>query len=162
MRVKDLYKSFDGGYDIDLPQSLDTLTESEIDRLVEFKALTLVNKQKALRGDIVSDFFFFNTVAMNEGNQVHFTRMKRPTLLEVNITEQFDLQQRSERSGQKIKKSESILRAFASNLGLFIHISSSGTINGQSLVKGLYLCTVSLKRKSKNELNAQRNNVYKL
>lgn len=104
MRVKDLYKSFDGGYDIDLPQSLDTLTESEIDRLVEFKALTLVNKQKALRGDIVSDFFFFNTVAMNEGNQVHFTRMKRPTLLEVNITEQFDLQQRSERSRQENQK----------------------------------------------------------
>jgi ATP-dependent helicase STH1/SNF2 len=111
MRVKDLYTSFDGSHDIDLPQSLDTLNESEIDRLVEFKALTLINKQKALRGDIVSDFFFFNTVAMNESNQVHFTRMKRPTLLEANITEQFDLQQRSERSKRENQKRQQFIES---------------------------------------------------
>lgn len=109
-RVEELSKHFYSEKP-EIPQSVDILSESEIDRLVELKALTLINKQKALRGDIASDFFFFNTVAMNESNQVHFTRMKKPTLLEASFTEQFDLQQRAERSKRENKKKQEYIES---------------------------------------------------
>lgn len=91
------------------------MDEKELDKIIELKSLKLLNKQKALRGDVVADLYFFNTVAMNEGNQIHFTRMKQPTLMEADITEQFDNQQRAERANRENQKKRDNLKAMCSH-----------------------------------------------
>lgn len=73
------------------------LTEEQLSMLIEFKSLTLLNKQKALRGDILADMYYFNTVRMNETSQIFYTRMKQTTIQECLITEKFDVDQRTQR-----------------------------------------------------------------
>lgn len=103
----------------ELPSELDSASEladdNDIDKLIELKSLQLTNRQKAIRGDIVADIYYFNTVAMNEGNQIHFTRMKQTTLVESEITEQFDSQQRIERAKRENQKKRDHLRNVCSH-----------------------------------------------
>lgn len=96
-------------------KGLAEMDEQQLEKLIELKSLKLLNKQKALRGDVAADIFFFNTVAMNEGNQIHFTRMKQPTLMEADITEQFDNQQRAERAKRENQKKRDHLKAMCSH-----------------------------------------------
>lgn len=103
----------------DLPadsiKDIDSLTDEQLDKQIELKALTLLNKQKALRGDVAGDIYFFNTVAMHEGNQIHFTRFKQPTLMEADITEQYDNQQHTERTKRENQKKRDYLRNVCSH-----------------------------------------------
>lgn len=97
------------------PTDLADLDEKELDRRIEYKSLTLLNRQKALRGDVAADLYYFNTVAMNEANQIHFTRMKQATLKEADITDQFDIQQRSERAKRENQKMRNHLKTICSH-----------------------------------------------
>lgn len=96
-------------------KELNEVDEKELDKLIELKSLKLLNKQKALRGDVVADIYFFNSVAMNEGNQIHFTRMKQLTAAEADVTEQFDMQQRSERAKRENQEKRDYLKGICSH-----------------------------------------------
>lgn len=99
-------------------KDISELPDTELDKLIELKSLKLVSKQKALRGDVVADLYFFNTVAMNELNQIHFTRMKQLTSTEADLTEQFDLKQKAERAKRENQEKREYLR------GICLHSSA--------------------------------------
>ncbi|ANB11950.1 SWI/SNF catalytic subunit SNF2 [Sugiyamaella lignohabitans] len=68
-----------------------------IDEKIELKSLRLANYNKALRGDILANVYYFNMVALDESNKGRYTRMKKLSLQEAIATEQFTYQQRVER-----------------------------------------------------------------
>lgn len=91
------------------------LTEDQIDDLIELKSLKLLNQQKALRGDVISNLYYFNSVSMNEQNQIHFTRMKQQILHEAIVTEQFDLNQRAARAQRENEMKRNHLKAMCAH-----------------------------------------------
>lgn len=98
-----------------LTTTTSNISDEMLDNLIEFKALKLLNKQKSLRGDILADLYYFNSVAMNEHNQIHFTRMKQQTLNEAYVTEQFDLSQRAERAQRENQMKRNHIKAMCAH-----------------------------------------------
>ncbi|VBB88438.1 Catalytic subunit of the SWI/SNF chromatin remodeling complex, putative [Yarrowia lipolytica] len=81
-----------------------------LDNAIELKSLQLIDHQKAWRGDLLADTFYFNSVGLDPYNKIYFTRMKKTSLQEAFMTEQFGTQQLMERQRHEVRvRSEQLI-----------------------------------------------------
>jgi len=71
--------------------------------LIEFKMLSLLQKQRDFRRDIQQDLFTYDNLAMTANRSLH-RRMKKQSLREAKITEKLEKQQRDARETKEKKK----------------------------------------------------------
>ena len=71
--------------------------------LIEFKMLSLLQKQRDFRRDIQQDLFTYDNLAMTANRSQH-RRMKKQSLREAKITEKLEKQQRDARETKEKKK----------------------------------------------------------
>lgn len=71
--------------------------------LIEFKKLSLLQKQRDFRRDIQQDLFTYNNLAMT-ANRAQHRRMKKQSLREARITDKLEKQQRDARETKEKKK----------------------------------------------------------
>jgi ATP-dependent helicase STH1/SNF2 len=71
--------------------------------LIEFKKLSLLQKQRDFRRDIQQDLFTYNNLAMTANRSQH-RRMKKQSLREARITDKLEKQQRDARETKEKKK----------------------------------------------------------
>lgn len=83
---------------------LKSLSSRTLDEEISLKKLKLSGFQKALRGDLVANIYYFNSVALNESNKAIFSRMKALTLEDARATETFSMQQVIERQRRENQK----------------------------------------------------------
>ncbi|KAF2158231.1 chromatin remodeling complex SWI/SNF component SWI2 [Myriangium duriaei CBS 260.36] len=78
--------------------------------LIEYKMLSLLPKQRALREAIGREVMQADTLAMT-ANRVAYRRMKKQTAREARMTEKFEREQRHEHESKKKKHENDLLRS---------------------------------------------------
>ncbi|EXJ79776.1 adenosinetriphosphatase [Capronia epimyces CBS 606.96] len=86
----------------DTSQSSDPAIDGtlKIKALIEFKKLSLLQKQRDLRRDIQQDLYYYDNLAMTANRSLH-RRMKKQSLREARITEKLEKQQRDARENKE-------------------------------------------------------------
>ncbi|KAJ9502173.1 transcriptional regulator [Exophiala xenobiotica] len=79
------------------PQADDSL---KIKALIEFKKLSLAQKQRDLRRELQQDLYYYDNLAMTANRSMH-RRMKKQSLREARITEKLEKQQRDARENKE-------------------------------------------------------------
>lgn len=72
----------------------------KIKALIEFKKLSLLQKQRDLRREIQQDLYYYDNLAMTANRSLH-RRMKKQSLREARITEKLEKQQRDARENKE-------------------------------------------------------------
>jgi ATP-dependent helicase STH1/SNF2 len=92
--------------------------------LIEFKMLSLLQKQRDFRRDIQQDLFTYDNLAMTANRSQH-RRMKKQSLREAKITEKLEKQQRDARETKEKKKQFDHLQSII-NHGLELRANANG------------------------------------
>ncbi|KAL7274633.1 transcriptional regulator [Rhizina undulata] len=118
----------------DASKRFDNISDSlRLKALIEYKALGLLSRQRAMRQEIVSSLIHSDSLAVTS-NRSMFRRMKKQSLREARITEKLEKQQRDQREqrekrkhveyiqgiishGQKVKENAKASEAKAQKLG---------------------------------------------
>lgn len=78
--------------------------------LIEFKMLSLLQKQREVRRDFQQELFQYNNLAMT-ANRAHHRRMKKQSLREARFTEKLEKQQRDARENKEKTKQQNYLQS---------------------------------------------------
>ncbi|KIW17075.1 hypothetical protein PV08_04266 [Exophiala spinifera] len=89
------------------PEADDTL---KIKALIEFKKLSLAQKQRDLRRELQQDLYYYDNLAMTANRSMH-RRMKKQSLREARITEKLEKQQRDARENKEKTRQSNHLQA---------------------------------------------------
>ncbi len=89
------------------PTSDDSL---KLKALIEFKMLSLLQKQRDFRREIQQELFQYDNLAMT-ANRAHHRRMKKQSLREARFTEKLEKQQRDARENKEKTKQQNYLQS---------------------------------------------------
>jgi ATP-dependent helicase STH1/SNF2 len=78
--------------------------------LIEFKMLSLLQKQREFRREIQQELFQYDNLAMT-ANRAHHRRMKKQSLREARFTEKLEKQQRDARENKEKTKQQNYLQS---------------------------------------------------
>jgi ATP-dependent helicase STH1/SNF2 len=92
-----------GSWDTSKSEKPDGNDKLKLKALIEFKKLSLLQKQRDFRRDIQQDLFTYNNLAMTANRSQH-RRMKKQSLREARITDKLEKQQRDARETKEKKK----------------------------------------------------------
>lgn len=86
----------------DVSRSVDPSADDKlkIKALIEFKKLSLLQKQRDLRREIQQELYYYDNLAMTANRAMH-RRMKKQSLREARITEKLEKQQRDARENKE-------------------------------------------------------------
>lgn len=83
---------------------------SKIKALIEYKKLSLLQRQRELRRDIQQELYSYDNLAMTANRAMH-RRMKKQSLREAKITEKLEKQQRDARENKEKTRQSNHLKA---------------------------------------------------
>ena len=92
-----------GSWDASKSERPDGADKLKLKALIEFKKLSLLQKQRNFRRDIQQDLFTYNNLALTANRSQH-RRMKKQSLREARITDKLEKQQRDARETKEKKK----------------------------------------------------------
>ncbi|EPS42286.1 hypothetical protein H072_3739 [Dactylellina haptotyla CBS 200.50] len=84
--------------------------KQKLERAIEYKALSLLDRQRELRRQMVQSMVHYDSLAMTT-NRSMFRRMKKQSLREARITEKLEKQQKEQRANREKQKRDEYLRA---------------------------------------------------
>ncbi|KAK6349608.1 hypothetical protein TWF696_005892 [Orbilia brochopaga] len=91
-------------------ENVQFMPEDKTKRIIEYKALNLLERQRELRRQMVQSVVHYDSLAMTT-NRSMFRRMKKQSLREARITEKLEKQQQEQRVNREKQKRDEYLKA---------------------------------------------------
>lgn len=100
-----------GEYDAGSGSTAGQVTDSlKVKALIEYKSIFLLQKQRALRQEMVQNLLHMDNLAMTS-NRAMYRKMKKQSLREARITEKLEKQQRDQREKRERQKHQDYLQS---------------------------------------------------
>lgn len=119
--------------------------------LIEFKALSLLPKQRALRQQISRDMLNNDNLAMT-ANRSMYRRVKKQSLREARITEKLEKQQRDAAENKEKKKHGDYLRSIIHRAGEFAESRESKKSRQQKLGRMMQLTHNNIEKEEQKRI----------
>ncbi|GAB7362068.1 hypothetical protein MBLNU230_g2102t1 [Neophaeotheca triangularis] len=126
-------------------------SQLKLKALIEFKALTLLPKQRALRQQISRDMLNNDNLAMT-ANRSMYRRVKKQSLREARITEKLEKQQRDAAENKEKKKHGDYLRSIIHRAGEFAESRETKKARQQKLGRMMQLTHNNIEKEEQKRI----------